>query len=171
MVGFLGPCQFKMITLIAAISDNDVIGFKGKIPWKIPEDMRRFNALTLNHPVIMGRKTYESLPEEVRPLPQRKNIVLSKTLRSGNGIYVARNMDEALELAEGNRAYVMGGEGVYRDFLPHADKLKITRVHKDFEGDAFFPEIDWGEWDQISEENGISEKEGILYSFLTYLRR
>ena len=164
---------FKMsVTLIAAVSDNNVIGLKGGIPWHIPEDVRRFKGLTLNHPVIMGRKTYESLPEKFRPLPQRKNIVISNSLSSGDGIYVARNIDKALELAENVDSFVIGGEKVYRMFLPIAERLEITRVHRDFEGDRFFPEVDYEEeWDLFSEERGVSENKGIQYSFLTYLRK
>ena len=117
--------MFKMsITLIAAVSDNNVIGINGKIPWDIPEYMRRFEDLTLGHPVIMGRKTYESLPKKSRPLPQRKNIVLSNSLCSRDRIYIARNIDEALSLTEGRRSYVIGGDRVYEMFLPIAERLE-----------------------------------------------
>ena len=97
------------ITLIAAISENNVIGVEGKVPWHIPEDMKRFRELTLEHPAIMGRKTYESIPDRFRPLPKRKNIVMSKSLNPKEGIYIARNVDEALVLAEEKDSYVIGG--------------------------------------------------------------
>ena len=159
------------ITLIAAVSDNNVIGFKNRVPWSIPEDIRRFKGLTLNHPVIMGRRTYESLPEKFRPLPDRKNIVLSSSLNPQEGIYIARDMSEARELTKDRDSYVMGGKRVYSMFLPIAERLEITRVHRDFEGDIFFPEVNYDEWDLFNEEKGISENKGIPYSFLTYLRK
>ena len=173
------PWLFKMkLTLIAAISENKVIGFKNKVPWHIPEDMKRFRELTIGHPVIMGRKTYDSLPDKFRPLPDRENIVLSSSLESQEKIYIARNMEEALKLAKGRDSSVIGGERVYQLFLPLIDQLEITRVYRDFEGDAFFPEINWDEWKisrrekwnpSMREEN-VSEHD-IPYSFLTYLRK
>ena len=166
-----GPWLFKMkLTLIAAISENKVIGFKNKVPWDIPEDMKRFRELTINHPVIMGRKTYDSLPDKFRPLPDRKNIVLSTSLEPQEKIYIAGNMEEALKLTKGKDSSVIGGERVYQLFLPLIDQLEITRVYRDFEGDAFFPEINWDEWKLSEREEGVSKKQ-IHYSFLTYLRK
>tara|TARA_Y100000034_G_scaffold59011_1_gene71833 strand:+ start:6231 stop:6716 length:486 start_codon:yes stop_codon:yes gene_type:complete len=159
------------LALIAAISDNNVIGLNGKIPWHIPEDLRRFKKLTLNHPVIMGRKTYESLPEKFCPLPQRKNIVLSNSLDFQEGIYIARNVEEALRLIEGFDSYVIGGKEVYETFLPRTNKLEITRVHRDFEGDTFFPEINWDELNFFESEAMVSKHEGISYSFITYYKK
>ena len=96
------------ITLISAVSENNVIGIENIIPWRIKEDMLRFKELTLNHPVIMGRKTYESFPEKFRPLPGRKNIVLSNTWKKQNGIYVAKSVHEALNETENKDSYVIG---------------------------------------------------------------
>lgn len=160
-----------MITLIAAVSENGVIGNKGKVPWNIPGDMKRFKELTINHPVIMGRKTYESLPEKNRPLPLRKNIVLSKTLGNIAGIYVARDIDEAIRLTEKKNSYVIGGEQIYKLFLEVAGKMEITKIHMPFGGDAFFPEVDWNEWNFVNRIDGISKKNNIHYSFLSYERR
>ena len=172
MAGSLEQCLFKMnLILIAAISENNVIGIKNKVPWYIPEDIKKFRELTINHPVIMGRNTYESIPEKFCPLSQRKNIVLSNSLSNQKGIYIARNIDEALELTEDRDSYVIGGEIVYGLFLPLAKKLEITRVHRSFEGDSFFPEVNLDEWNLSNEERGISENESIPYSFLTYLRK
>ena len=159
------------LRIIAAVSDNNVIGVKGKIPWHIPEDLRRFKELTLDHPVIMGRRTYESIPERFRPLPKRKNIVLSSSLSDQEGIYIARTIDEALELIEDRDSYVIGGRRVYELFLPYVDRLEITRVHRSFEGETFFPEVNWDEWETSNEERDlVSENERIPYSFLTYSR-
>jgi len=158
------------LTIIVAVSKNNVIGFKGKIPWEIPEDLKRFQRLTLGHPVIMGENTFFSIMNRNgQPLPKRKNIVLSETLEQKNGIYVARNIREAIGLAENQDAYVIGGERVYREFLHLATGMELTRVHVNFEGDAFFPEINEGAWNLTNKEDGLS-KQGIPYSFLTYHR-
>ncbi len=159
------------LILIAAISRNNVLGFNGKIPWHIPEDMERLRNLTLGHPVIMGRKTYDSLPEKSRPLPKRKNIVLSNTLKPQTGIYVARSLDEALGLTEEKDSYVMGGRQVYELFLPYATRLEITQIERDFEGDVFFPITDWSKWHRRTMISTTSRNQGIPYSFLTYERR
>ena len=158
------------LTIIVAISENNIIGIKNKIPWHIKEDMLRFKELTLNHPVIMGRKTYESFPPKFRPLPERKNIVLSKTLNPKKGIYIARNIERALELTGGKDSYIIGGEKIYELFLPITDKIELTRIYNSYEGDIFFPKISWNEWKLIKEEKRISKKEKISYSFLTYIK-
>lgn len=158
------------LAIIAAVSENNVIGKDGKIPWHIKEDIDRFKRLTLEHPVIMGRITYELLPERFRPLPQRKNIVLSNTLESREGIYIAKNIREALNLTDDLDSYVIGGSKIYRLFLHLTNKIELTRVHRNFEGDAFFPEINLNEWVLKNRLYNVS-KEGISYSFLSYLRR
>ena len=157
--------------MIVAISENNVIGIGDKIPWRIKEDTIRFKKLTLNHSVIMGRKTYGSIPEKFRPLPDRKNIILSKTLEAQNGIYTARNIDEALHFAGDKDAYIIGGREIYKIFLSFANKFELTRVHKNYQGDVFFPKVDWNKWDLINDSGRFSTNEGIKYSFLTYNRR
>ena len=149
------------ITMIAALSENNVIGNDGGIPWNIPEDMKHFRELTTGNTVIMGRKTYESLPEDYTPLPDRQNIVLS---RSDPDIEaeVAESLEDAYRKSD-NRIFIIGGESVYRQALEDADRLEITRVHRELEGDAFFPEID-DRWRKESEDL----REG--FSFLTYTR-
>lgn len=156
------------LTIIAAVSDNNVIGKENRVPWRIKEDMKRFRDLTLGHTVIMGRRTYESIPQKFRPLPQRRNIVLSGTIEPSEGIYVARNIEEALKLAQDQEAYVIGGGKVYESFLPLAKGIELTRIHQYFSGDTFFPEVDWSNWDLVCEERNIED--GISYSFLTYSR-
>lgn len=153
------------LALIVAVSENNVIGKGLEIPWKIPEDMKRFKELTINHPVIMGRKTFESIPEKFRPLPRRKNIVLSTSLSEEEGIYIARNIEEALELTEDKDSYIMGGEKVYEIFLPRVNRLEITRVHGDYNGNVFFPKVNWDEWEETNREDFEN------YSFLTYVRK
>lgn len=161
------------LILIAAASENNVIGFKNKIPWKIKEDLQRFRDLTKNHPVIMGRKTYESIPLKFRPLSQRKNIVLSSTLeKKGENIYLARNIYEAIELTENKDSYVIGGEKIYREFLPLISKIELTRIHKNYKGDTFLPEINWEEsWILTREKRKTRKKDNLDYSFLTYTKK
>lgn len=157
------------LIIIAAVSENNVIGIDNKMPWHIPEDFKRFKSLTLNCPVIMGENTFNSLPENVRPLPERKNIVLSYDMECSKDIYVARSIDESIELTEGKKSYIIGGQMVYEQFLPLVDRLELTRVHREYEGDAFFPEVKWDEWKLINEERNKISK-GLKYSFLTYER-
>jgi dihydrofolate reductase len=154
------------LTIIAAISENNVIGNQNNTPWEIPEDMKRFRDLTLNHPVIMGRKTFESIIEKLgKPLPNRKNIIITNTLNEFKGIYFAKTIDEAIKLTGGNDSYIIGGKKIYESFLPIVNCLEITRVHKNVAGDTFFPEVDWKGWDLINEDKRED------YSFLTYLRK
>ncbi|MDP7193960.1 MAG: dihydrofolate reductase [Dehalococcoidia bacterium] len=155
--------------IIAAASENNVIGNKGKLPWEIPEDTKRFKKLTLYHPVIMGRRTYYSIPEEHRPLPNRTNIVLSKDMEPTRGVHIARNLDEALRFSESMDTYIIGGESIYKSFLSLADKIELTRVHIECEGDAFFPEINNNEW--IQEEKQLRTHEDLQFSYITYHRK
>lgn len=158
------------LTLISAISENNIIGNNAKIPWKIPEDLARFKELTINHPVIMGRKTYDSLPEKNKPLPERKNIIFSKSLENQKDIFVAKTIEEALELTESKDSYVIGGKEIYELFLPLVNRMEITRIHRNYEGNIFFPEINWDKWKLINQEDKISKNE-ISYSFLSYVRK
>ncbi len=151
------------LILIAAVSENNVIGYHGEIPWKIPEDLKRFKNLTLNHTVIMGRNTYESIG---KPLLQRTNIVITSKKISGKVIAV-KSLEESLSRAKklGKKAYVIGGERVYMGFMDLADKLEITQVQGKFAGDRFFPPINQDVWERIYEE----PHDG--FSFKTYKRR
>ena len=167
------------LTLIAAYAKDsqgrNVIGNNGEIPWRISEDMKRFKQFTLNHPVIMGRKTYESIPERFRPLPDRTNIVVSKTLNPEmKGILVARTIEDALTLAQANcsqgePAYVIGGEQIYRVTINRDEttRLEITEVKVTYEGDAFFPEINPDIWKEANRVRG----ENRWYDFVSYVRR
>ena len=140
-----------MISLIAAMDKNRVIGNGGKIPWHLPADFAYFKATTLGHPVIMGRTTFESIG---RPLPGRKNIVLTRGEFTHDGVDVAHSFDEAQKLTQGEGdVFVIGGSKVYTEALPVADKLYITFVEGDFTGDTFFPEINWSLWREVKSEN------------------
>nr|AIA13571.1 Dihydrofolate reductase [uncultured bacterium] len=137
--------QESKVSLIAAIAtSNRAIGKDGKLLWNLKEDMERFKTLTAGHPVIMGRKTWESIPEKYRPLPGRTNIVITRTRDyAAPGAVLAQTFPEALSLAkdaEGNdEIFAIGGQRVYECALPFASRMYLTLVERDFEGDAFFP--------------------------------
>lgn len=165
------------IILIAACAENNVIGHKGGIPWHIKEDFRHFQKLTLGHACLMGDVTFESLPDSARPLPGRENIVL--TLDENyhpEGAVVFMSWQEAMDhVRERDRVYVCGGASVYRQALPEADRLELTRIHQAFEGDTFFPEVDDRLWEPVRENAGEGKNvltgEMLSFSFLTYVRR
>jgi dihydrofolate reductase len=158
------------ITLVVAVSDNGVIGRNGGLPWRLPEDLRRFRELTLGKPVLMGRRTYESIG---RPLPGRRNVVISG--RPGleiDGCEVAASPEEALALIdEAGEAMVIGGEAIYRHFLPQAQRIHRTRVHATVEGDAFFPELDGKDWRLVASEGRRSADPPLRFTFETLVRR
>jgi dihydrofolate reductase len=136
------------LSLIAAVARNGVIGRDNQIPWRLPSDLKRFKALTLGHPVVMGRKTFQSIG---RPLPGRDNIVVSRHGFRADGALVVSSLDEGLELAQakagqGGEVFVIGGAEIYRETLPLADRLYITEVDVTPAGDATFPGIDGEVW-------------------------
>ncbi len=153
----------KELVLIVAVSENNVIGFNGKIPWFIQEDLKRFRNLTLGNSVVMGRKTFESIG---KPLEKRQNIVLTE--RNDffyEGIEIAHSLDEALRLANREKVFFIGGRKVYENALNVVDRMEITLVRGSYEGDIFFPRINYEDW----LEKTRLDKEG--YSFLTYIRK
>lgn len=149
----------KHIVLIAAMTLNRVIGKGGKLPWRIPGELAWFRQMTLGHTVIMGRKTWESLPEERRPLPTRWNIVVtSQRDYQAEGAIVAHSLDEALAMAKpGTSVFVIGGASLYEQALPLAEAVLISLVHQLAEGDTYFPRLEDGEWTCMGKREGISE--------------
>ena len=162
------------IVLVAARAANGVIGHRGRIPWHLPADLRHFKALTWGHPVIMGRRTFESLP---KPLPGRLNIVLSRrdALDLPAGVRQARDPEEALALARREMpdkvAMVIGGEAVYRAFLPRATRLELTEVALSPEGDAVFPAFDETAFVEVWRERHPAEGTRPAFTFRRLLRR
>ena len=121
------------LTIIAAVSENDVIGYRGKIPWKISEDTKRFRDMTMGNTVVMGRKTYESIPKKYRPLPGRENVVLSKSGFVSEGVSVYHGLDAALEECNkkgAEKVFIAGGEQVYKEAMTKADLIELTKVFK-----------------------------------------
>ena len=152
-----------IISLIAAIGKNNVIGVDNKLPWKLSADLKRFRQITSGKPVIMGRKTFESIG---RPLPNRTNIIITRDKSyKADGCVVVHSSEEALNAAKGSEEImIIGGEQIFREFLPKADKMYLTIIDKDFEGDAYFPEYNKNEWKITHKED--HEDDGLKYSFV-----
>lgn len=165
-----------MISLILSRADNGVIGKSGALPWRLPADMRRFKALTLGKPCLMGRKTWESLPPKFRPLPGRANIVISRNPDyAAAGATVAPSFASGLDAAmtavpAASEVMVIGGAAVYAAALPFATRIYLTEVHVAVsDGDAHFPALDTAVWRPTAREDGLAD-DGISYSFLTLER-
>lgn len=164
--------QSEMITIIVAVDSNNAIGYNNNLLVHLPGDLKRFKKITMGHCVIMGKKTWESLPK--KPLAGRKNIVLTDNeLDCFDCAETARSVDEALGFCEpGHEIFVMGGGSVYRQFMPIADRLMITHIHKEFTADTFFPAIDPSVWYVAEKEEHISDqRDTISFTYTTYLRR
>lgn len=142
--------------IVAAVAENGVIGKDGDIPWHLPEDLKHFKQLTTGHPVIMGRKTFESLPESHRPLPDRTNVVLSRSGfdHSDESVKSANSLVEAYEISGelDEVAYVIGGASVYEQALEDADRMVLTEVHEEYDGDTYFPEWSEESWEEIERD-------------------
>lgn len=153
------------------MADNMIIGDKNSLPWNLPADMEYFRKTTLGKPIIMGAKTFESIG---KALPNRKNIILShdKNYRA-EGCVVVTSIEQALkEIGENEEVMIAGGASVYKQFLPLADRLYLTFIHHDFEGDAYFPKFDINKWKEIKRiDNEADEKNPYPYSFVVFERK
>ena len=159
------------LTIIAAASKNNVIGLDNKLVWDIPKDLKRFKDLTQGHAVIMGRKTFESLPN---PLPYRTNIVVTRnTDYKHDGVIVCKSIDEALNHCKNDsQPFVIGGGEIYSQTINIVDKIELTRVFKNYKGDAYFPSIPLEKFKLVNEETyEFKDIENIKYSFLTYIKK
>ena len=159
------------LALIYARAANGTIGKDGTMPWHLPEDLAHFKQLTTGCPVVMGRKTWDSLPARFRPLPGRRNIVIT---RQGdwnqNGVQRASSLREALQMCEQDATvWVMGGAQIYAQALPLADRVEVTEIAQDFEGDAFAPVLG-PEWVQAAREDHVGAGD-LPFSFVRYLRQ
>jgi dihydrofolate reductase len=155
------------VTAILARADNGAIGLDGGLPWRIPADLKRFKRLTLGHPMIMGRRTFESFPA---PLPGRRHIVLTRDPAwRADGAEVARDVDEALALAGKTAVSVIGGADVFRLLLPRTTRIELTEVHADVAGDTFVPPFG-PEWREVMREDHAAAGETPAYSFVSLER-
>ena len=162
-----------MLSIIVAIAKNNVIGKDNKLIWHLPEDLKRFKKITTGHTIIMGRKTFESLG---RVLPNRKHIVLCNDAQlniDDENVEIINSVDklEKYENSE-NENFVIGGASIYKLLLPKTNKLYITRINQEFEGDVYFPEINESEWKIVEQEKGIKDENNPYdYEYITYVRK
>ena len=160
-----------IISIITAMDKNRLIGKENSLPWKLPADLQFFKRVTMAKPIIMGRKTFESIG---RPLPGRQNIIITRDQSfSAEGCDVVFSTEEAYEaVSTFEEAMVIGGANIYQQFLEKADRLYLTRVLSEFEGDAWFPEIDFSQWEMAEQEDHLADdKNECDYSFQVYNRK
>jgi len=160
-----------MITIIAAAGENNELGLKNDLVWHLPDDFKRFKSLTTGHHIIMGRKTFESFP---KPLPNRVHIVITRNKNyHPEGVIVVYSMEKALNIAKDDpQSFIIGGGEIYKLGLEVADKIELTRVHKNFEADTFFPEIPSEKWNLIAEEyHEIDEKHKFAFTYQTFVKK
>ena len=161
------------ISIIAAIADNYAIGKSNNLPWHLPADLKHFRQLTTSHAVVMGKRTFESLPKG--PLPNRRNIVLTSVMSEGVnlGYFEADSLEDAVFLCEHEeQVFIIGGATVYKQCLEKVDSMYITWVHSDFSGDTYFPEVDFDKWEEISREDfDADDINKYPYSFVEYRRK
>jgi len=160
------------VSIVAAVARNGVIGRDNAIPWRIPEDLARFRALTMGHAVVMGRKTWDSLPDRFRPLPGRRNVVVTRNSEwDADGAERAASLEDALDLLrDEERVFVIGGAQIYAAALSIADELELTEIDAEIEGDTVFPGWDRDAFAEVAREPHVSES-GVPLSFVTYRRR
>ena len=161
----------NLITLIAAASENNVIGKDNKLIWHLSDDLKHFKDLTKGHVVIMGRKTFESMP---KALPNRTNIIITrKTDYMAKDAIVVNSLNQALEKAVGdNQPFIIGGGEIYSLGIKIADRIELTRVHTELEGDAYFPEIDHNIWEEVSRERRLKDQKHYYdFSFIRYNKK
>lgn len=167
--------DLPVLSIIAAVSENNVIGRDGALPWHLSADLKRFKRLTMGHAIVMGRKTWESIG---RPLPGRTSIVISRQAdRRADGAKVAASLSGALEFARQSgvghsEVFVIGGAAVYALALSHAERLYLTRVHAIVEGDVAFPTVDWNAWQLLEESHHVAdERNDFAHTFQTWFRK
>lgn len=161
----------KTISIIVAIAENNAIGKDNELLWHIPADLKRFKAITTGHTIVMGRHTFESLPNG--PLPNRRSVVISRSTAAIAGCVMADSIEDAiLKMDELEENFVIGGGEVYEQFMPFADKLYLTLIHKQFDADTFYPAIDFDEWVELERQDILAQETlGFDYSYVTYRRK
>jgi dihydrofolate reductase len=160
-----------MISIIVAISEDYGIGFRNGLLWHIPEDLKRFKRLTLGHTIIMGKKTWESLPG--KPLPGRKNVVITDDLKEVfKQAVTAYSIEDALDKCrDEDEIFIIGGGSIYRQFMPVAERLYITHVHKKTQADIFFPFIDPDIWEPVEKEEHMADGQDVPFTHTIYRRK
>ncbi len=159
--------------MIAALSRNQVIGKNNDLPWKLPDDMKYFMETTKGHHTIMGRKNYDSIPQKFKPLPQRTNIVVTHQQNfNAPGCIVVNSVEKGLQLAERSNeseAFIIGGAEIYKLGLPHANRLYLTEIAAEIEGDTFFPTFDRNQWKETSRKHhDKDDRHAYSFDFVVY---
>ena len=160
------------ISLVAAVARGGVIGRDNTIPWRIPADLARFREITMGHPVVMGRRTWDSIPARFRPLPGRRNLVVTRRPLDVPGVEAVGSVEEALaRVAEAPEVAVIGGAQLWRETLPRIGRIHLTRVHANVAGDTFFPELDPAQWREVDRrEAAADERNAYPMTFVTLER-
>ena len=160
----------KTIKAIVAVDENGAIGRQGDLLCHLPADMRHFKEMTMGHSIVMGRKTFESFPR--RPLPGRQNLVITRSAGwQYPGVTVAHSLEQAIAMAETDTVFIIGGAQIYEQFLPYCDTCIISRIHKAYDADAFFPNLDkLKEWKLFSREAIVHSIKGVSFDIWTYKR-
>lgn len=168
----LNIAKHKNLTIIVAVSENHVIGKDNDLVWDLPLDMKRFKALTSGHHIIMGRKTFESFS---KPLPNRTHVVITrqKNYTVPKGVIVVNSLGKAIEIAkDDDQPFIIGGGEIYKQALSHANWIELTKVYGSFEGDTYFPEIDYNEWQEVSREFIFKDKDHKYdFCYITYKKQ
>jgi dihydrofolate reductase len=158
------------VTIVVAISENNAIGKNNQLLWYLPADLKHFKNITTGHTVIMGRKTYDSVG---KPLPNRRNIIITRKDITIEGCEVVKSIEDALALSAGEEeVFIVGGAEIYKQSIHLTDRIYLTIVHQEFDADSFFPEINYDEWQETErEDHQPDEKNKLPYSFITLDRR
>lgn len=160
-----------MISFIFAMDEQGAIGKENNLPWHIPDDLRHFKRITMGHPIIMGRKTYESIG---KPLPGRENIVITRSMNfTAPGCKIFQDINELLDYCKekDEEYFIIGGAEIFRLFLPYVDKMYVTKIYHEFNGDVFLPNLDWNAFIPVTQEKGPKdEKVPYDYEYITYER-
>ena len=161
-----------ILTTIAAVAQNGVIGNNNDLIWRLPDDLKHFKNLTKGHTMIMGRKTWESIG--ARPLPHRRHIIITRNFDyEAEGAEVVSTIDEALELAQtDDKVFIAGGGEIYKLAMPYIQRMELTIIHHDFQGDTLFPDFDENDWKEISSKrHDVDERHAYPFSFVTLVRK
>ena len=159
----------SLLTIIVATDQQGGIGIHNTLPWKLPEDLAHFKRLTTGHPIIMGRKTFDSIG---RPLPNRRNIVITRNAEwRHEGVEAVASVADAIALLDGVEGYVIGGAEIYKQSLDLTQRLIVTEIGQTYDCDAFFPAIDHAEWQEMAREEHVAANSGLPYAFVTLQRK
>jgi dihydrofolate reductase len=160
--------RVPQLTIVVAVDARLGIGVNNQLPWRLPEDLAHFKRVTMGHPIIMGRKTFDSIG---RPLPNRRNIVITRNRNwEHEGVDAVGSLEEALKLLKDVPACIIGGAQIFNEALPKTGRLIVTHIDKEFDCDTFFPAIDPQQWKEVARETHHSEANGCDYAYVTYER-